>query len=462
VGFFISSFIFFFINRQSFVILFFSYIIPRKFLILIRMKYLRSLYIQVLIGIIAGVIVGYSIPSFAPAAKLISDTFINMIRMVIAPVIFFTVVAGIAGAGDLRKVGRVGVKALVYFELVTTIALIIGLVVANLVKPGVGIAQENIPPADISKYSADAAAMNWGDFISHIVPPNIVDAFAKGDIIQVLFFAILFSVGLKQLGGSGQSIVLTFEKINKVLFNILRIIMKLSPIGAFGGMAYTIGKFGFGSLAVLGKLMATFYLTSFLFIFIVLNAIAKYYGFSLWKLLGYIKAEILIVLGSSSSESVLPNLIQKLEVAGCEEGVVGLLIPTGYSFNLDGTTIYLSMSVIFIAQAFHIPLSIGQELTIIGILIITSKGAAGVTGSGFLVLTSTLTAMKVLPIEGLALLIGVDRFMSEARAITNMIGNTVATVVIAKSENAINMPLYKKIVEQRHTKARLVGQPVTD
>jgi aerobic C4-dicarboxylate transport protein len=426
------------------------------------MKYLRSLYIQVLIGIIAGVIVGYSFPSFSVAAKLISDTFINMIRMVIAPVIFFTVVAGIAGAGDLKKVGRVGVKALVYFELVTTIALIIGLVVANIIKPGAGIAAQNIPAADVSKYSADAAAMNWGDFISHIVPANIVDAFAKGDIIQVLFFAILFSVGLKQLGGSGQSIVITFEKINKVLFNILRIIMKLSPIGAFGGMAYTIGKFGFGSLAILGKLMATFYLTSFLFIFIVLNAIARFYGFSLWKLLGYIKAEILIVLGSSSSESVLPNLIQKLEVAGCEEGVVGLLIPTGYSFNLDGTTIYLSMSVIFIAQAFHIPLSIWQELTIIGILIITSKGAAGVTGSGFLVLTSTLTAMKVLPIEGLALLIGVDRFMSEARAITNMIGNTVATVVIAKSENAINIPLYKKIVEHRHTHARIVGEPVTD
>ena len=238
--------------------------------------------------------------------------------------------------------------------------------------------------------------------------------------------------------------------------------MKLSPIGAFGGMAYTIGKFGFGSLAILGKLMATFYLTSFLFIFIVLNGIAKYYGFSLWKLLGYIKAEILIVLGSSSSESVLPNLIQKLEVAGCEEGVVGLLIPTGYSFNLDGTTIYLSMSVIFIAQAFHIPLTLGQELTIIGILIITSKGAAGVTGSGFLVLTSTLTAMKVLPLEGLPLLIGVDRFMSEARAITNMIGNTVATVVIAKSENAINLPLYKKVVEHRHTSARVLGEPVTD
>src|SRR6476469_2683263 len=414
------------------------------------MKYLRSLYFQVLIGIIAGIIVGYSIPSFAPAAKLISDTFINMIRMVIAPVFFFTVVAGIAGAGDLKKVGRVGIKALVYFEVVTTIALIIGLVVANLVKPGAGIAAENIPPADISKYSADAAAMNWGDFISHIVPANIVDAFAKGDIIQVLFFAILFSVGLKQLGGSGQSIVLTFEKINKVLFNILRIIMKLSPIGAFVGMAYTIGKFGFGSLAVLGKLMAAFYLTSLLFIFIVLNAIAKYYGFSLWKLLGYIKAEILIVLGSSSSESVLPNLIQKLEVAGCEEGVVGLLIPTGYSFNLDGTTIYLSMSVIFLAQVFQVPLSLGQELTVIGILLITSKGAAGVTGSGFLVLASTLTALKVVPVEGLALLIGVDRFMSEARALTNMIGNSVATVVIARSEKAIDMNVYRRVVEKNN------------
>lgn len=238
--------------------------------------------------------------------------------------------------------------------------------------------------------------------------------------------------------------------------------MKVSPVGAFGGMAYTIGKFGFASLAVLGKLMATFYLTAILFIFIVLNLVARYFGFSLWKLLGYIKAEILIVLGSSSSESVLPNLIQKLEVAGCDKSVVGLVIPTGYSFNLDGTTIYLSMSVIFLAQVFHVPLSISQELTIIGILIITSKGAAGVTGSGFLVLTSTLAAMQVVPVEGLALLIGVDRFMSEARAITNMIGNTVATVVIAKSEKAVNIPLYKKVVEGKHTRAKILTEPITD
>jgi aerobic C4-dicarboxylate transport protein len=426
------------------------------------MKYLKSLYVQVIIGIIAGIIVGYLSPSFAPAAKLISDTFINMIKMMIAPVIFFTVVLGIVGAGDLKKVGRVGGKALIYFEIVTTLALIIGLIVANVIKPGHGIPAEHLPPADLSNYKSGIAEMNWGEFVSHIVPSNIIDAFAKGDIIQILFFGVLFSIGLKQLGTAGHGLVNTFEKINKVLFNVLRIIMKVSPIGAFGGMAYTIGKFGFASLAILGKLMATFYLTSILFIFIVLNLIVRYFGFSLWKLLGYTKAEILIVLGSSSSESVLPNLIQKLEVAGCDKSVVGLVIPTGYSFNLDGTTIYLSMSVIFLAQVFNVPLSLLQELTIIGILIITSKGAAGVTGSGFLVLTSTLAAMKVVPVEGLALLIGVDRFMSEARAITNMIGNTVATVIIAKSEKAVNIPLYKKVVEGKHTRAKILAEPITD
>ena len=414
------------------------------------MKFLRILYVQVLIGILAGILVGYFYPGFAPTAKLISDTFINMIRMMIAPVIFFTIVLGIAGAGDLKKVGRLGVKGLIYFEVVTSLALLIGLIVANVVKPGQGIPPQHLPPADLTGFTSGGGKMDWGEFISHIVPSNIIDAFAKGDIIQILFFGILFSIGLKQLGTAGQSLIGTFEKINKVLFNVLKIIMKVSPVGAFGGMAYTIGKFGFASLAVLGKLMLTFYLTSILFIFVVLNLIARYYGFSLWKLLGYIKAEILIVFGASSSEAVLPNLMQKLEAAGCDRSVVGLIIPTGYSFNLDGTTIYLSMSVIFLAQVFNVPLSIGQQLTIIGILIITSKGAAGVTGSGFLVLTSTLTAMKVVPIEGLALLIGVDRFMSEARAITNMIGNTVATVVIAKSENALDRATFKAVVEHEH------------
>jgi aerobic C4-dicarboxylate transport protein len=291
--------------------------------------------------------------------------------------------------------------------------------------------------------------MNWGEFISHIVPSNIVEAFAKGDILQVLFFSILFAVGLKQMGAAGSNVLIGFEKINRILFNVLKIIMKLSPIGAFGGMSYTIGKFGFATLAVLGKFLLTFYLAGFFFIFVVLNLVCRYYGISLWKLLGYVKEEILIVLGASSSEAVLPSVMQKLTEAGCEKEVVGLVIPTGYSFNLDGTTIYLSMSVIFLAQVFHIDLSLGQQLTTIGILLLTSKGAAGVTGSGFIVLTSTLTALKVIPLEGLALLIGVDRFMSEGRAVINFIGNTIATVIIAKSEREIDIIKYKRIVENK-------------
>ena len=415
------------------------------------MKFLKVLYVQVLIGIIAGIGVGYFFPSFAPAAQLISETFINMIRMVIAPVIFFTIVCGIAGAGDLKKAGRIGGKAILYFEIVTTMALVIGLLMANIFKPGAGINHTSALPDKVAQYTTQAKSLNWGEFFSHIVPVNIVDSFAKGDILQVLFFSILFGVGLKWLGKSGTSLLINFEKINAVLFNILKIVMRLSPIGAFGGMAFTIGKFGFTSLALLGKLMLTFYGTGLLFIFVVLNLIAFYYKFSLWKLLVYIKEEILIVLGSSSSEVALPSVIKKLQDAGCDKEVVGLIIPTGYSFNLDGTTIYLSMSVIFLAQVFNVDLSLGQQLTIIGILLITSKGAAGVTGSGFIVLASTLTALKVIPLEGLALLIGVDRFMSEGRALINCIGNAVATVVIAKSENAIDEVLYKKVVVERNT-----------
>lgn len=411
------------------------------------MKYLRVLYVQVIIGILLGILTGWLFPGFAPTAKLISEMFINMIRMVIAPVIFFTIVLGIAGAGDLKKVGRVGGKGLIYFEIVTTLAIIIGLVVANIIRPGAGVNQTAASTAAAS-YKADSKAFDWADFILHIVPSNIVDAFAKGDIIQILFFGILFSIGLKQLHQYGQSVIITFEKLNKVLFNILKIIMKVSPLGAFGGMAYTIGKFGFTSLAVLGKLMLTFYITSLLFIFVVLNLIARFYGFSLWKLLGYIKAELLIVFGASSSEAVLPNIMAKLEKAGCEKSVVGLIVPAGYSFNLDGTSIYLSLAVIFLAQVFNVQMSLAQELSVIGILLVTSKGAAGITGSGFLVLASTLTALKVVPVEGLALLIGVDRFMSEARALTNMIGNTVATVVIARSEKAVDMAQYRAVVEK--------------
>lgn len=413
------------------------------------MKYLRILYIQVLIGIGLGVLCGWLFPSFANIAKGISDTFINMIRMIIAPVIFCSIVTGIAGAGSMKKVGRVGVKALVYFEIVSSLALVIGLIVANLVRPGSGIQHGNGQSSQVSEIAKQADAFSWGEFFSHIVPSNVFDSFAKGDILQILFFSILFAVGLKQLGTSGKSIVDGLNKINGVVFNILKIVMKLSPIGAFGGMAYTIGKFGFTTLFVLGKLMACFYITGLLFIFIVLNIICRFYGFSLWKLLVYIRDEILIVFGASSSEAGLPSLMQKLEDAGCEKEVVGLVVPTGYSFNLDGTTIYLSLSVIFLAQVFQIDLSLGQELTIIGILLITSKGAAGVTGSGFIVLASTLTAMKVIPLEGLALLIGVDRFMSEGRALINFIGNAIATVVISKSEKSVNEELYQRVVEKR-------------
>jgi aerobic C4-dicarboxylate transport protein len=409
-------------------------------------KYLKVLYVQVIIGILAGVLVGFLFPGFAATAQLISETFINMIRMVIAPVIFFTIVSGIAGAGELKKAGRIGGKAILYFEIVTTMALIIGLIIANLVKPGAGIVYSSTQADKVAQYTTQAKAMNWGEFFSHIVPTNIVESFAKGDILQVLFFSVLFAIGLKWIGNKGIPLLNNFETINKVLFNILKIVMRLSPIGAFGGMAFTIGKFGFTSLALLGKLMLTFYATGLLFIFVVLNLIARYYKFSLWKLLVYIKEEILIVLGSSSSEVALPSVIKKLEDAGCDKEVVGLIIPTGYSFNLDGTTIYLSMSVIFLAQVFHVDLSLGQQLTIIGILLLTSKGAAGVTGSGFIVLASTLTALKVIPLEGLGLLIGVDRFMSEGRALINFIGNTVATVVIAKSEKAINETVYKHVV----------------
>jgi aerobic C4-dicarboxylate transport protein len=412
------------------------------------MKYLKILYVQVIIGILMGIVVGWLAPAFAPTAKLISETFINMIRMVIAPVIFFTIVSGVAGAGDMKKVGRVGVKALIYFEVVTTLALIIGLVTANVIKPGAGVSVPHTANTQVEEISKQAGDVNWGEFFSHIVPSNIVEAFARGDILQVLFFSILFAIGLKWMGAAGSSVLTSFEKINKVLFNVLKMIMRLSPFGAFGGMAYTIGRFGFGTLAVLGKLLLTFYLTGILFIFVVLNLVCRYYKISLWKLLGYIKEEILIVLGSSSSEAVLPSVMQKLTDAGCEKEVVGLVIPTGYSFNLDGTTIYLSMSIIFLAQVFGIDLSLGQQLTVIGILLLTSKGAAGVTGSGFIVLASTLTALKVIPLEGLALLIGVDRFMSEGRAIINFIGNTIATVIIARSEKEIDMVTYRQVVEK--------------
>jgi aerobic C4-dicarboxylate transport protein len=410
------------------------------------MKYFKILYVQVLIGIILGIIVGLLFPGFFQTGKIISDVFISLIKMVIAPIIFFTVVLGITGAGNMKKVGRVGGKGILYFEIVSTIALLIGLTVGTFIKPGKGVVLASTNKEKVAAYVDQGKEMNWVDFFTHIVPDNIIGAFAKGDIIQILFFSIFFAVGLMMIKKGNEGIINTFGVINKALFNILHIVMKLSPIGSFGGMAYTMGKFGIGSLLILGKFMLTFYITVLIFIFLILNGIMRYYGFSLIKLLKYLKEEIFIVIGASSSEAVLPSVMEKLEQAGCEKSVVGLIIPTGYSFNLDGTSIYLSMAIIFLAQVFDIEFSISQQLTIFGILLITSKGAAGVTGSGFIVLASTLTAIKVIPLEGLALLIGVDRFMSEARSVTNFIGNAVATVVISKHEKAIDMDTFKKVV----------------
>jgi aerobic C4-dicarboxylate transport protein len=410
------------------------------------MKYLKILYVQVLIGIILGIIVGLLFPGFFQTGKIISDVFISLIKMVIAPIIFFTVVLGITGAGNMKKVGRVGGKGILYFEIVSTIALLIGLVVGTFIKPGKGVVLANTNKEKVAAYVDQGKEMNWVDFFTHIVPDNIIGAFAKGDIIQILFFSIFFAIGLMMIKKGNEGIINTFGIINKALFNILHIVMKLSPIGAFGGMAYTMGKFGIGSLLILGKFMLTFYITVLIFIFLILNGIMRYYGFSLIKLLKYLKEEIFIVIGASSSEAVLPSVMEKLEQAGCEKSVVGLIIPTGYSFNLDGTSIYLSMAIIFLAQVFDVEFSISQQLTIFGILLITSKGAAGVTGSGFIVLASTLAAIKVIPLEGLALLIGVDRFMSEARSVTNFIGNAVATVVISKHEKSIDMEVFKKVV----------------
>jgi aerobic C4-dicarboxylate transport protein len=398
-------------------------------------KILSNLNFQVITGILLGVVVGYFFPSFGPTAQLISKKFISLITLLIVPIIFLTIVLGIAGMHDRKKVGRVGGKALLYFEIVSTFALIIGIIVANLIKPGEGFVSK--VAADASKlavYQKAAADMHWGEFIGNIIPSNIFEAFSKGDILQVLFVAILFGFGLSFMGEEGEPVINLFEKLSKVFFNIMRMVMRVAPIGAFGGMAYTISTYGLKTLQPLALLMGSVYLTMFLFIFVVLNIICRFYKFSLWHYLKFIKDEILIVLGTSSSESVLPAMMEKMEKFGCSKSVVGLVIPAGYSFNLDGTTIYLSMCVIFLGQVFHIPLSWEQQATIIGILMLTSKGAAGVTGSGFIILTSTLAAIKIIPVEGVAILLGVDRFMSESRAITNMIGNGIATIVIAKSE----------------------------
>ncbi|AOZ88244.1 glutamate/aspartate:proton symporter GltP [Bacillus xiamenensis] len=412
-------------------------------------RLLKNLTFQVIAAVIIGIIVGMVWPNVGKEMKPLGDTFINAVKMVIAPIIFLTIVLGIAKMGDMKKVGKVGGKAFIYFEVVTTLALVIGLFVVNIMKPGAGLDYSKLEKGDVSQYTQNGGqGIDWMEFVTHIVPSNMVDAFAKGDILQVLFFSILFGVALAALGDKGKGIIEWLDKLSLVFFKIIGYIMRAAPLGAFGAMAYTIGHFGLSSIRPLASLMLSVYMTMFLFIFVVLNIICKMYGFSLFGYLRFIKDEILIVLGTSSSESVLPRMMDKMERYGCSKSVVGLVIPTGYSFNLDGTSIYLSMAVVFLAQVFGVDLSIGQQITIILVLMLTSKGAAGVTGSGFIVLASTLAALQVIPLEGLALLLGVDRFMSEGRAITNLIGNGIATIVVAKSEGEFDEAKSKTALQE--------------
>ena len=394
----------------------------------------KSLYVQVLTAIVVGVALGHFYPDTGAAMKPLGDGFVKLIKMIIAPIIFCTVVVGIAGMEDMKKVGRTGGLALLYFEVVSTLALIIGLTVVNLVQPGSGmnIDASTLDTKAIAAYTAPGKMQTTTDFLLNIIPNTVVDAFAKGEILQVLLISVLFGFALHRFGGRGTLVFDMIEKLSHVLFSIVGMIMKLAPIGAFGAMAFTIGKYGLASLLSLGMLMATFYVTCLLFIFVVLGIIARVHGFSIWKFVKYIKEELLIVLGTSSSESVLPRMMAKMENLGVKKSVVGLVIPTGYSFNLDGTSIYLTMAAVFIAQATNTPMTLTQQITLLLVLLLTSKGAAGITGSGFIVLAATLSAVGGVPVAGLALILGIDRFMSEARALTNLIGNGVATVVVAK------------------------------
>ncbi|SFC84260.1 dicarboxylate/amino acid:cation symporter [Collimonas sp. OK412] len=394
----------------------------------------KSLYVQVLTAIVIGVVLGHLYPETGAAMKPLGDGFIKLIKMIIAPVIFCTVVIGIAGMEDMKKVGKTGGLALLYFEIMSTVALILGLVVVNVWHPGTGMHVDlsALDTKSIAAYTGPGKMESASDFLFHIIPSSFVDAFAKNEILQVLLIAILFGFALHKFGGRGTLVFDFVEKFSHVLFGMVGLIMKVAPIGAFGAMAFTIGKYGLGSLLSLGQLMGAFYLTCLLFIFGVLGVVAKVHGFSIWKFVKYIKEELLIVLGTSSSESVLPRLMGKMENLGAKKSVVGLVIPTGYSFNLDGTSIYLTMAAVFIAQATDTPMSLFQQLTLLAVLLLTSKGAAGVTGSGFIVLAATLSAVGHVPVAGLALILGIDRFMSEARALTNTIGNGVATIIVAK------------------------------
>jgi aerobic C4-dicarboxylate transport protein len=401
------------------------------------MRYLKNLYVQVLVAIVLGALLGWLQPDLGASLKPVGDAFIALVKMIIAPVIFLTVVVGMARMGELRHVGRIGLKALIYFEVLTTLALVIGLVVANVVQPGAGMGIDPalIDASSVAQYTDAAKDTGVVAFLLAIIPKTFVAAFTDGNLLPVLLVAILFGIALVRSGPAGKPVLDGLDALGHVFFKVVDLIMRFAPIGAFGAMAFTVGKFGVGTLASLGWLLLSVYVTCALFIGVVLWAVARWSGFSLWKFLRYIRGEILLVLGTSSSESALPRMMTRLEELGCDRSVVGLVIPTGYSFNLDGTCIYLTMAAVFIAQATGVQLTLGDELLLLGVLLLTSKGAAGVTGSGFITLAATLAALNgKVPVEGVALILGVDRFLSEARAITNVIGNGVATMFVAKWE----------------------------
>lgn len=405
-----------------------------------KKPFYKVLYVQVLAAIAIGILLGHFYPSLATDMKPLGDAFIKLIKMVIGPIIFCTVVTGIAGMEDMKKVGRVGGKALLYFEVVSTFALVLGLIATHVLKPGVGF---NVDPATldhkaIDTYAAKAHGQSTVDFFMHIIPDTLVSAFSQGEILQILLIALLFGSVLAHLGERGKVVTTFIEGLSGVLFGMVGIITKLAPIGAFGAMAFTIGKYGIGSLVPMLKLIGTFYLTSIVFVIVVLGTIARMVGFSVLRFIAYIKEEMLIVLGTSSSEAALPQLMLKLEKLGCSRSVVGLVVPTGYSFNLDGTNIYMTMAVLFIAQATNTDLSWGQQLTLLAVTMLTSKGASGVTGAGFITLAATLAVVPTIPLSGMVLILGIDRFMSECRALTNIVGNGVATVVVSAWERELD------------------------
>src|SRR5471032_3305585 len=401
----------------------------------VKKPFYKVLYVQVLLAIAIGIALGHFYPALATEMKPLGDGFIKLIKMVIGPIIFCTVVTGIAGMEDMKKVGRVGGKALLYFEVVSSFALVLGLAATHILKPGVGF---NIDPATldakaVASYAAKAHGQTTTDFLMHIIPDTISYAFAQGEILQILLVALLATAGEK-----GRVVTSFIEGLSHILFGIVRIITKLAPIGAFGAMAFTIGKYGIGSLVPMLKLIGTFYLTSIVFVVVVLGAIAKMVGFNIFRFVAYIKEEMLIVLGTSSSEAALPQLMLKLEKLGCSRSVVGLVVPTGYSFNLDGTNIYMTMAVLFIAQATNTDLTWTQQLTLLAVTMLTSKGASGVTGAGFITLAATLAVVPTIPLSGMVLILGIDRFMSECRALTNIVGNGVATVVVSAWEKELD------------------------